>query len=200
MEWESNSVSLTQPSLLQCLQEISKLEISKLEESDCHEVILSKSSSSVVHFMLPQLLEIRAITEISIKSTEVTRNNIDTISSQLSNNETLKTLEIIQGSINDNGVIALAQSLKFNKSITELDLSKNPGITSDCAQSLAELLDSNDTLENLKLFHTNIDSNGIMVLLANLEANMTLKILRLDRQHQETCNSYPNTKNRLRFV
>ena len=125
---------------------------------------------------------------ISIYSTKVTKDNI--ISSQLSNNTTLKTLWITAGSINDDGVITLVQSLKYNKSITELYLNRNPDITSASAQSLAELLLHNNTLGVLSLWGTNIDTNGVLVLVETLKTNKGL-ILVLDKQHKQTCHSLP---------
>ena len=197
VEWGSDgSVSLTTPSLPQC-QDV----ISKLKENNHHTVDLSDSSSYVVQFLLPQLLKIRTITKISIWSTKVTKDNI--ISSQLSNNTTLKRLGIANGSINDDGVITLVQSLKYNKSITFLDLYSNPDITSACAQSLAELLLHNNTLEYLRLWGTNIDTNGVLVLVETLKTNKRLRILYLDKQHEQTCHSLPyytTIGHRLRFV
>ena len=152
-------------------------------------VTLSHSSSYVVQFLLPQLLKIRTITEISIWSTKVTKDNI--ISSQLSNNTTLKTLAIANGSINDDGVITLVQSLKYNKSITNLYLHNNPDITSASAQSLAELLLHNNTLGVLWLTGTNIDTNGVLVLVETLKTNKRLRTLGLDEQHEQTCHSLP---------
>ena len=185
MEWYSGgSVDLTTPSLPQC-QDV----ISKLKENNHHRVILRDSSSYVVQFLLPQLLKIRTITEISIYYTKVTKDNI--ISSQLSNNTTLKILAITAGSINDDGVITLVQSLKYNKSITILYLFNNPDITSASAQSLAELLLHNNTLEYLSLWGTNIDTNGVLVLVETLKTNKGLRTLRLDKQHQQTCHSLP---------
>ena len=197
MQWHSDgSVSLTTPSLPQC-QDV----ISKLKENNHHWVTLSQSSSYVVQFLLPQLLKIRTITEINIESTKVTKDNI--ISSQLANNTTLKTLRIALRSINDDGVITLVQSLKYNKSITRLYLFNNPDITSASAQSLAELLLHNNTLGYLWLHHTNIDTNGVLVLVETLKTNKRLRILYLDKQHKQTCHSLPyytTIKHRLVFV
>ena len=184
VEWDSVSVYLTTPSLPQC-QDV----ISKLKENNHLEVDLFNSSSYVVQFLLPQLLKIRTITWIGIWSTKVTKDNI--ISSQLSNNTTLKTLVITNGSINDDGVITLVQSLKYNKSITNLYLSYNPDITSASAQSLAELLLHNNTLVGLELWGTNIDTNGVLVLVETLKTNKGLRGLRLDKQHEQTCHSLP---------
>ena len=197
MEWDSSGrVYLTTPSLPQC-QDV----ISKLKENNHHTVNLWRSSSYVVQFLLPQLLKIRTITLISIYSTKVTKDNI--ISSQLSNNTTLKTLDITNGSINDDGVITLVQSLKYNKSITDLYLDSNPDITSASAQSLAELLLHNNTLVGLSLEDTNIDTNGVLVLVETLKTNKGLGILWLDKRHEQTCHSLPyytTIEDRLVFV
>ena len=103
----------------------------------------------------------------------------------------------------DDGVITLVQSLKYNKSITYLHLSYNPDITSASAQSLAELLLHNNTLEALHLWDTNIDTNGVLVLVETLKTNKRLRILRLDKQHKQTCHSLPyyiTIEHRLVFV
>ena len=184
MKWYSVSVYLTTPSLPQC-QDV----ISKLKENNHHRVYLYHSSSYVVQFLLPQLLKIRTITVICIYSTKITKDNI--ISLQLSNNTTLKTLWITHGSINDDRVITLVQSLKYNKSITILYLPNNPDITSASAQSLAELLLHNNTLEDLSLWGTNIDTNGVLVLVKTLKTNKGLRTLWLGRQHKQTCHSLP---------
>ena len=168
MQWGSyGTVSLTTLSLPQC-QDV----ISKLKENNHYMVSLSRSSSYVIQFLLPQLLKIRTITGISIYYTKITKDNI--ISSQLSNNTTLKELGITDGSINDDGVITLVQSLKYNKSITTLFLYNNPDITSASAQSLAELLLHNNTLGVLYLRRTNIDTNGVLVLVETLKTNKGL--------------------------
>ena len=196
MQWDSpHYVTLTTPSLPQC-QDV----ISKLKENNHDRVYLFNSSSYIVQFLLPQLLKIRTITGISISSTKVTKDNI--ISLQLSNNTTLKTLWITGGSINDDGVITLVQSLKYNKSITFLSLYNNPDITSASAQSLAELLLHNNTLGVLSLTDTNIDTNGVLVLVETLKTNKGLWRLYLDKQHKQTCHSLPyytTIGHRLRF-
>ena len=112
-------------------------------------------------------------------------------------------LWISTDSINDDGVIALTQSLINNKAITRLYLNDNPDITSTSAQSLAELLLCNHTLSVLWLFDTNIDADGVLVLMESLRTNNTLRELVLDNKHKRTGHSLPYYKtieNRLVFV
>ena len=118
VKWDSGCVFLTAPSFCQCQEVISELKINRY-----NWVTLRNSSPHIVQFLLPQLLKIRKITWINIVSTKITKNDI--ISSQLSKNATLKKLWITFGSINDDGVITLVQSLNYNKSITDQCLQRH---------------------------------------------------------------------------
>ena len=152
---------------------------------------------------MSQVLDIRTIKSIYISYTKITKDVILLLSHKITNNTSLEVLWISNDSINDDGVIALTQSLINNKTITYLDLSFNPDITSTSAQSLAELLLYNHTLSVLSLQSTNIDIDGVLVLMESLRTNNTLRILYLDNKHKQTCYSLPYYKtieNRLYFV
>ena len=151
---------------------------------------------------MSQVLDIRTIKRISINNTKITKDVILLLSHKITNNTSLETLWTSGDSINDDGVIALTQSLINNKTITHLDLSYNPDITSTSAQSLAELLLYNHTLSALSLCRTNIDTDGVLVLMESLRTNNTLRTLYLDSKHEQTCTSLPyyeTIKNRFLF-
>ena len=151
---------------------------------------------------MSQVLDIRTIKGIYILNTEVTKDVILLLSHKITNNTSLWMLWISPNSINDDGVIALTQSLINNKTITDLYLHRNPEITSTSVQSLAELLLYNHTLSDLLLYHTNIDTDGVLVLMESLRTNNTLRRLGLDNKHKQTCYSlhyYKTIKNRLYF-
>ena len=151
---------------------------------------------------MSQVLDIRTIKGICIYNTKITKDVILSLSHKITNNTSLWMLWI-NDSINDDGVIALTQSLINNKTITDLSLSNNPDITSTSAQSLAELLLYNHTLSFLNLDRTNIDTDGVLVLMESLRTNNTLWILHLDNKHEQTCSSLPYYKtieNRLYFM
>ena len=143
---------------------------------------------------MSQTLDIRTIKWIYIKYTKITKDVILSLSHKITNNNSLKLLWIIYDSINDDGVIALTQSLINNKTITHLYLQYNSDITSTSAQSLAELLLYNHTLSGLWLRHTNIDTDGALVLMESLRTNNTLRTLALDNKHKQTCYSLPYYK------
>ena len=192
--WSHDGVQLIRPSVDQCKKVISKLE-------DKHKsIVLNNSSSDSIQLLIPTVLERGTINQLAIYSSLLTPDDILSFSSQLSTNKSLIILHLTDGSMSDDGVIALAQSLQYNKTLKFLHLGYNSGITSACAQSLAELLLTNNTLNRLHLDHTNIDTDGVMILMESLKTNNTLRILKLDKQHEETCSTLPyyeHIKNRL---
>ena len=191
MTWDSNSgrVSLLSPSVEQCQEVISKLK----DNHQYYSITLRYSSPDIVQLLVPPLLKIRTITLLFIQHlhTPLTHGAILSFSSSLSTDKSLRTLFITHDSINDDGVIALVESLKTNDTLKYFYLYNNSGITSASAHSLAELLLTNYTLSNLGLDHTNIDSNGVLVLMESLKTNKTLKLLRLDKRHKLTCFTLP---------
>ena len=195
--WSQDDVCLNRPSVDQCKEVISKLE-------DNHKrIILDYPSSDSIQLLIPTILERRTIVQLIIYSSSLTPEDILSFSSQLSTNKSLTILNLTLGSMSDDGVIALAKSLQYNKTLKYLFFQYNPGITSACAQSLAELLLTNNTLYRLHLHHTDIDTHGIMILMESLKTNNTLKELSLDKQHEGTCSTLPyyeHIKNRLYFV
>uniref|UniRef100_A0A1X7T2U5 Uncharacterized protein n=1 Tax=Amphimedon queenslandica TaxID=400682 RepID=A0A1X7T2U5_AMPQE len=196
VEWGSYKVHLTKPSTGQCQEVISQL-------TDSHQDInLYHSSPDIVYLLMSLALDL-TITRIRIYYTKITKDVILLLSHKITNNTSLKTLSISNYSINDDGVIALTQSLINNKTIAYLFLRDNPDITSTSAQSLAELLLYNHTLSFLWLERTNIDTDGVLVLMESLCTNNTLGRLYLDNKHKQTCYSLPYYKtieNRLGFV
>ncbi|XP_019856609.1 PREDICTED: uncharacterized protein LOC100638228 isoform X1 [Amphimedon queenslandica] len=197
VEWRQDNVQLIRPSADQCMEVISKLE-------DRHiSIMLIRSSSESIQVLLPAILERSTIEILCILSSFLTREDILSFSSQLSINKSLKILSLAHDSISDDGVIALTQSLQCNETLQYLYLDYNPGITASSAQLLAELLLLNNALSYLDLHRTNIDTDGVMMLMESLKTNNTLRILGLDELHQGTCSTLPyyeHIKNRLDFV
>ena len=201
MTWHSGHVTLSNPSVEQCHEVISKLK----DNHQYRGINLLYTSPDIIQLLVPPLLKIGTITFLDIQSlnTPLTHDAILSFSSSLSTDKSLDTLYITHDSINDDGVITLVESLKPNDTLMHLELENNSGITLASAQSLAELLLTNHTLAGLHLYHTNIDTNGVLVLMESLKTNKTLKILSLDKRHELTCSTLPyyeQIKHRLRFV
>ena len=156
--------------------------------------ILKRSSPDIPSLLIPALLKIRSVYTISVQRTTIKPDVIHSFSSQLSNNHTLTSLYITDDSIDDEGVTALAQSLKCNTTLRHLQLSDNQGITSASVQSLLELIHTNNTITSLELKHNNIDTNGILVLVESLKTNKTLERMYLDSKHKQAIISLPYYK------
>ena len=152
--------------------------------------ILQRSSPDTPSLLIPALLEIRSVHSITVDCTTLKPDVIHSFSSQLSNNHTLTELSIINGSIDDEGVTALVQSLKCNTTLKHLELNDNWGITSASVQSLLELILTNNTIQRLELKRNKIDTNGILVLVESLKTNKTLKV-DLDPEHKQAVSSLP---------
>ncbi|XP_019860406.1 PREDICTED: uncharacterized protein LOC109588730 [Amphimedon queenslandica] len=190
--WGSDHVYLTSPSVAQCKEVICKLE-------NKHDIMaLSASSSHSTQYLIPTILQSTTIKKLVMYSFFLTPDDILSFSSQLSTNKSLMILCLINGSIKDDGVIVLAKSLQLNETLRELYLTGNPDITSASAQSLAQLLRNNKTLSNLYLYDTNIEYDGVEILLKSL-TNSTLETLWLDKQLKETCLTLIEDMNIIQF-
>ncbi|XP_019858712.1 PREDICTED: NACHT, LRR and PYD domains-containing protein 12-like [Amphimedon queenslandica] len=108
-------------------------------------------------------------------------------------NKTIQELEISLHSISDRGITNICQALEHNSTLTSLDLSYNPLITSTSGQALSHLLLNNSSLVELNLSYTSLSTESILLILQFLMDNKKIRTLRLDKQYEETCiNTYPN--------
>ena len=153
--------------------------------------ILERSTPDIPSLLIPALLKIRSVHSISVDFTTLKPDVIHSFSSQLSSNHTLTNLYIRNGSIDDEGVTALVQSLKRNTTLQYLILNNNRGITSASVQSLLELILTNNTIVHLELKRNKIDNNEILVLVESLKTNQTLHNMGLDPQHKQAVISLP---------
>ena len=95
---------------------------------------------------------------------------------------TLKSLYLNICNIGDAGAIALAKSLKINKTLKTLDLRGN-NIGDEGAIALAEALRENQSLEKIFLDGNHISDNGAIALAIAIRENRRLKEIFLDRNH-----------------
>jgi Ran GTPase-activating protein (RanGAP) involved in mRNA processing and transport len=93
-------------------------------------------------------------------------------------------LDLSYDHIRDAGAIAIADMLKVNKTITELNLSDND-IGIDGAKALAAMLEKNNTITELCLFRNNIKDDGAKALAGMLEKNNTITELNLSSNNIE---------------
>ncbi|XP_066025377.1 NLR family CARD domain-containing protein 3-like isoform X3 [Pocillopora verrucosa] len=91
-------------------------------------------------------------------------------------NKSLTTLDLSYNEIDDDGAAALGECLKYNKSLTTLHLSDNE-IGNDGAAALGECLKSNKSLTTLDLSFNKIGDNGAAALVECLKDNKSLTTL-----------------------
>ena len=185
VDWSGDEVKLNNPSLVQCQEVISKL-------TDNHQNFrLERPKIDIIQYLVPLVLQRSTIKRFSISYTQLTPDLIHSISSNhMSTNTSLKRLALLSGAINDIGVILLAQSLKYNKTLTSLSLYNNPEITSASASSLAELIHTNGTLTELSVSRSSLDSDGVLLMLNSLITNETLTRLEIDNRHEHACSTF----------
>ena len=188
VDWDSDSVRLWSPSPVKCEEVISKLN----NNHKGIELRFSTTHSTVVLLSSPKLYTL-TLRKLGIYKTPLPHDCIQYLCQLLTNNKSIQELVIRFHSISDRGVADICKFLEHNSTITSLNLSNNPYITSASAQALSHLLLNNSTLSELNLIRTSLSSESLLLLLQSLSANKNMKELILDDRHKETCiNTYPN--------
>ena len=187
VNWDSNWVSLTYPSPVQCNEVISNI-------NNNHEWIELESSStnSTVYLLSSTKLHTLNLSRLEIQYTPLTNDCIQYLCIILTNNKTIQELHINHQSISDSGVTNICQVLEHNSTLTSLDLADNPLISSTSGQALSHLLLNNSSLVKLDLWSNSLSTESILLILQSLLDNKNVKRLTLDNRHKETCiNTYP---------
>ena len=99
--------------------------------------------------------------------------SIKALAEVLKTNTTLTELDLRRNFIGNEEAIVLAEALKINKTLVKLNLSEN-NIGNEGAKALAEALKTNRTLINLNLETNRISANGADPFVETLETNTTL--------------------------
>ena len=125
------------------------------------------------------------LTGVGITKLVLSRNNITdrgaaTLAEMLKENRTLQQLNISDNSIGGEGATALAETLKENRTLRQLEVTNN-SIGDEGATTLAEMLKENKTLQQLNISGNSIGSEGATALAEMLKENRTLQ--QLDVSH-----------------
>ena len=189
MSWDSDSVDLWSPSPVKCGEVINKL------NNNYKRIALNSSSthSTVVLLSSPKLYTLR-LRKLEIRRTPLPHDCIQYLCQLLTDNKSIRVLDICSDSISDRGVADICKVLELhNSTITSLNLYDNSLVTSASAQALSHLLLNNSKLSELNLRKTFLSSESLLLLLQSLSANKNVKELILEKRHKETCiNTYPN--------
>ena len=188
VNWDSDWISLEYPSPVQCNEVISNI-------NNNHKRIqlYYSSTNSTVSLLSSTKLHTLNLRRLVIEYTPLTNDCIQYLCILLTNNKTIQELVINGHSISDRGVTNICQALEHNSTLTSLDLTDNPLITSTSGQALSHLLLNNSSLVELDLRKTSLSTESILLILQSLSNNNNIRRLRLDKRHKETCiNTYPN--------
>ena len=188
VNWDSDRVYLTYPSPVQCNEVINNI-------NNNHKKIKldSSSTNSTASLLSSTKLHTLNLRRLEIWDTPLTNDCIQYLCTLLTNNKTIQELGINGHSISDRGVTNICQALEHNSTLTSLDLSYNPLITSTSGQALSHLLLSHSSLVELNLRETSLSTESILLIFQSLMDNKKIRRLRLDKRRHETCiNTYPN--------
>ncbi|KAF9565977.1 hypothetical protein EC968_003976 [Mortierella alpina] len=173
--------------------DIQQFRISNLSSASAQYGILLRikglPNMRIIHLVLSKdvikLISIQPRTQSCIckLSIEVPRGSIDAkrvmaLAEVLKTNRTLTALSLRGNSIGDDEGQALAEALKINSTLTTLDLTGN-SIGENGAQALSKALKINATLTTLNLGANSIGDNGVEALSEALKTNTTLTTLDL---------------------
>ena len=137
-------------------------------------------------------LKILNIPELILYHMQLTDTQIKALAEALKINTTLRELNLSKNFISDEGGKALAEALKINTTLTKLNLSKN-SIGNQGASAIAEALKTNTTLTTLDFSWNYIDIKGAKKLVEAMKINTTLTTLYLKGNYE-----IPNIRSYLR--
>ena len=127
-----------------------------------------------VNFMSSEGL--KNVRTLNMTTNNITERGAATLAEMLKENRTLEQLDVNHNSIGDGGATALAEMLKENRTLQQLNVSLN-SIGVGGATALAEMLKENRTLQQLNVMHNSIGVGGASALAEMLKENRTLQQL-----------------------
>ena len=127
----------------------------------------------------------------------ITDDDVIFLSGVLSNNKTLKTLDISNCDITDKGVQYICEEVAKNETLTTLALSNNLGVTSDSTSVIVQLIKTTKSLEILSFRKTSLNDDDIKKICDVKET--TIQQVLLSKQHEDICHYFPSINDRLYF-
>ena len=127
-----------------------------------------------VNFMSSTVLKCVRITKLVLSRNSITDRGAATLAEVLKENRTLQQLDVSINSFGNGGATALAEMLKENRTLQQLNVSFN-SIGNGGATALAEMLRENRTLQQLHVSFNSIGDGGATALAEMLRENRTLQ-------------------------
>ena len=145
----------------------------------------SLKSPESTSLILTALSNNTTLREINLTGAHVSENNLSLLTSALTTNTTLRKLDLSHCKINDNMVSEITSALCDNSTLQTLDLWGNAFGRSG-ATALAGMLRRNNTLQELYVRRNTIGEEGTLKLATSLEHNKTLKKLVIDEEYEHS--------------
>ena len=164
------------------------------------------NSSSLPNNSIKQVSNALEHTDTSLEglflwNVPITVDDVNCLSDVISNNKTLKILDLSNCDITDEGVQYICEGVAKNQTLTMLALSNNLQITSASTSAIVELIKTTKSLEILYLRNTSLNDDDIETISTALTERTTIKQLVLSKQHEKICWTFnPTTKDKLYFV
>ena len=136
-----------------------------------------------VNYLAKMLSENSSVRELHLSEVGITNEGVDILAKGLCKNSTLKTLTVLRNDLgfkkeSPSKFTGMAEMLKTNDKLEQLEVSHNP-LGSDGVTWIAEALESNKGVKCLKLSHSECGDKGAAALAKMLGVNKTLECLYL---------------------
>jgi hypothetical protein len=162
------------------LPSLSGLEVLlRSQDSKVKELILERVNTDTVglHPVLQELGRNTKVTALSVRYSELTRENVQQVKSMLRQNTALQYLDLTLCALGSAGLAEIAPVLYRNTSIKTLDLSRNGIDDIESANVLRELLRRNKTITDICLAENDFGRNAAAArsILEGLRSNTALQ-------------------------
>ena len=136
-----------------------------------------------VNYLAKMLSENSSVRELHLSEVGITNEGVDILAKGLCKNSTLETLTLFRNDLgfkkeSPSKFTGMAEMLKTNDKLEQLEVSHNP-LGSDGVTWIAEALESNKGVKCLKLSHSECGDEGAAALAKMLGVNKTLECLYL---------------------
>jgi len=119
----------------------------------------------------------KTLKQIMLKSNKIGDEGMELLSQAFMINNTVTHIDLNKVECGVKGALFFAEMLKINKGLLNVDLSENN--LNEGVVCIAEALSTNDTLQNINLYHVNADFKSALEIAKMLKINKSLLVLNL---------------------
>ena len=184
--------------LINTTKSLTELRINNISVNEQNMSFESLSPESIE--VIFKNLNMSAVRELNLSNTPLDSKHVSTLSEILPDNKTMIELQLTNCNITDNGVRYICEGLTKNQTLTRLDISDNPQVTSASTSTIAELINTTKSLRYLCVNNISFTDDDLKTICTALHSNTTIQKLLLSPQHYEYCkklDSYQFIEDRL---